>query len=335
MEGHGNFIRSRAAADRAFELLLLYMKEHMELKSPKIGQFTLAHQEDFMRWCSRRKLSAKSIATYLSMIKAGVEYCARPRVTADHRGKQIESRTITTAPFIQTSQREVCRVTGLAKPVPREFIPSDAELAAFLDAIFAGSADRSQREHIFRYCIIALNTWARPEAICELDMKEQVKLTDGLVDLNTKGRAQNNKYRPTIRLTDNLRGWLLHWNEDRPIRHLGQPVKEISPKTFKRIALRAGLPEMVRYTLRHYCNTRAMNVPADIRPDREERAIWMGHHDPRHSTTMVYEHRSPDYLMRCAKATDAFMTALDNLTEISLFAPNTTKQGLYVIEKRA
>jgi hypothetical protein len=335
MEGHGNFIRSKNAAERAFALVLRYLKTVAELTSPKVSDFSLARQEAFMKWCrDEHELSAKSIGTYMAMIRAGMEYCAKPRVITDSKGKEREAQTLAAAPFIQTSEKEICRVTGLPRPAPRDFLPADEQIAAFLDASYDETNEKEtrEREHIFRYCIMALNTWARPEAICELNVSTQVDFTNGLVHLNPPGRAQNNKYRPTIRLTDNLRAWLLHWNLERPIVHCGQPVKEILAKTFKLVATRAKTPKMVRYSLRHYANTRAMNVPADIRPDREERAIWMGHFDPRFRTTLVYEHMSPDYLLRCKQATDAFMAALDLLTRKSLTAPNVTKSGLIVID---
>lgn len=338
MDNHGNMIRSRSAAQRAFDLSLAYLRKATGKAAPTVADFGLARQEAFMRWCrDEHKLKAKSISTYLAMIRAGMEYAAKPRIVEDSKGIEREARMLAAAPFIQASEKEVAKVTGLPQSRPRDFIPTDAQVAAFLDATYDADNPKEvrDREHLFRYCIIALNTWARPEAICELNVAEQVDFTTGVIDLNPKGRRQNNKYRATVRLTDNLRAWLLHWNVERPICYAGQPVDSILPKTIKGVSARAGVPQMVRYSLRHYMNTRAMRVPADIRPDREERAVWMGHHDARFRTTMVYEHFSPDYLMKCKQATDAIMHVLDTLATKSLFAPNATKQGFYVVEKRA
>ena len=338
MDGHGKFIRSKNAAQRAFDLALIYLKKATGAASPKVSDFTLARQEAFMRWCrDEHKLSAKSIATYLSMIRAGMTFAAKPRIITDSKGREREARTLSDAPFIQTAEKEICRVTALPRPAPRDFIPTDAQLAAFLDATYDEDSeqDTAEREHIFRYCIVALNTWARPEAICEMNVTTQVDFANGIIDLNPRGRPQNNKYRPTIRLTDNLRGWLLHWNQERPISHRGKPVKEVLAKTFKKVGKRAGVPEMVRYSLRHYMNTRTMSVPTDIRPDREERAIWMGHFDPRFRTTLVYEHRNPDHLAKCMKATDSILRMLDQISGKSLFSPNTRPSaGLTVIENQ-
>lgn len=335
MDNHGNQIRSRAAAQRAFDLALAYLKKVTGKEAPMVADFSLARQEGFMRWCrDEHEITAKSISTYLAMIRAGMEYAARPRIVLDSKGEEREARMLGASFFIQASEKEVVKVTGLPKSRPRDFIPSDPQVAAFLDATFDENDEKEvrEREHLFRYCIMALNTWARPEAILELNVAEQVDFGNGLIDLNPKGRAQNNKYRPTIRLTDNLRGWLLHWNQERPIAYAGQPVDDILPRTIKKIAKRAGVPQMVRYSLRHYMNTRAMRVPSDIRPDREERATQMGHHDPRFRTTMTYEHFDPDYLVKCMKATDAIISALDNLSAKALFAPNSLpNRGLTIV----
>ncbi len=338
MDNHGKFIRSKNAAQRSFDLALAYLKKATGEASPKVSDFTLARQEAFMRWCrDEHKLSAKSIATYLAMIRAGMEFAAKPRIITDSKGRERETKTLSAAPFIQTAEKEICRVTALPRPAPREFIPTDAQLAAFLDATYddEDEQDVAEREHIFRYCIMALNTWARPEAICELNVSTQVDFANGIIDLNPRGRAQNNKYRPTIRLTDNLKGWLLHWNQERPISYRGNPVKEVLAKTFKKVGKRAGVPEMVRYSLRHFMNTRAMGVPADIRPDREERAIWMGHFDPRFRTTLAYEHRNPDHLVKCMKATDSILRMLDRISGKPLFSPNSLPSaGLTVVENQ-
>jgi integrase len=338
MDAHGNHIRSKNAAKRAFDLVLEYLKSATGKKAPTVADFGLARQEAFMRWCrDEHKLSSKSIYTYLSTIRAAMNFCATPRIVRDSMGQEREARILSVPFHISNKQSEVCRITSLPQPQPRQFVPSDQEMARLLEATYDENDENSvrDREQLFRFCIIAMNTWARPEAIFDLNVAKQVDFANGLIHLNPTGRRQTRKYRPTVRLTDTLRGWLLHWNLERPIVYLGQPVKEVSAKTFKKIAIEAGVPEMVRYSLRHYMNTRSMRVPADIRPDREERAIWMGHRDDRHRTTMTYEHFDPEYLTRGAAATDAIMLTLDKLTRKSLLAPSTVRPGLHVIEKRA
>jgi hypothetical protein len=101
------------------------------------------------------------------------------------------------------------KVTNEPEPRPRDYVPTYEELASLLD--FPGS------ETLRGYDIIALNTWARPEAILELSVRSQVDFDIGLVDLNPPGRKQTKKRRPAIKLTENLRGWLEFWGEDRSL----------------------------------------------------------------------------------------------------------------------
>jgi hypothetical protein len=110
----------------------------------------------------------------------------------------------------------------------------------------------------------------------DLDVKKQVKFAHGLVALNAPGRRQNKKVRPTIRLTQNLKGWLLHWNLAKPIVRRDEIVKTIKAKTFEAIAKKAGLPEFTRYTLRRFMRTRVRRLPENIRPAREDCLLGWG-----------------------------------------------------------
>src|SRR5262249_39251809 len=154
----------------------------------------------------------------------------------------------------------------------RDWIPSDAELAGIID----GLPEDKEHEAAFRYVIMALNTWARPEAILELSVKRQVSFESGLVHLNPPGRPQvPNKQRPTISLTDNLRGWLLHWNLDFPLVYFDRRVMRVDSRTLKKAAKAAGIDTTFvhRYMLRHYMATRVRKVDG-IPVSREERAKW-------------------------------------------------------------
>jgi hypothetical protein len=253
--------------------------------APKVGHFTLARQQVFMRWLrDKHGHSCKTIATYLTYIKAAMRFAAKPRVIKDAKGIEREVLLLGSAPYIEDGEKAISKVTQLPPSKPRDFIPTDAQLAAMLDAL----PETEEHEAAFRYTIMALNTWARPEAITELSVTTQIDFTLGLIHLNPPGRIQNKKLRPTIRLTDNLRAWLLYWNLDRPIvgKRLGLPVKAISARTPKKAAERAAIdPARVnRYMLRHFMATRAKRVPG-VPVSREERAVWLGHLDPAHKTT--------------------------------------------------
>lgn len=284
-------------------------------KAPTVADLTLVRQQGLMRWLASKELSAKSISTYMSTVKAAMNYGAKPRIIRDSQGREREARMLSAPHFITDSQDEVCKITGLDAPKPRDFLPSVQQVAALIDAI------RTDQEHIFRYVIIALNTWARPEAIFDLDVSSQVNFERGTIDLLPPGKQQQkNKRRPVIRLTDNLRGWLLHWNDAKPLRFQGRPIHKIDPRTFKKLAREAGMPEMVVYGFRHWAATRIRRVPG-WQVTREERSQWMGHVDRAHRQTEWYERHDPDYLENVAGAIDAIMAELDTYCTRSLFAP--------------
>jgi hypothetical protein len=78
--------------------------------------------------------------------------------------------------------------------------------------------------------------------------------------------------------------------------------------------------------------TRVRRVPG-IHVDREERADWMGHADPKHHQTQWYESFDPDFLESCMRATDALIEQIDTLCKKrSLFPPTVERRsGLVVI----
>jgi hypothetical protein len=99
---------------------------------------------------------------------------------------------LATAPYIEDGEAAISKVTQLPRSKPRDFIPTDQQLAALIDAL----PEDEEHEVAFRYVVMALNTWARPEAIADLSVRHQVDFTRGIIDLNPPGRLQNKKVRP-------------------------------------------------------------------------------------------------------------------------------------------
>lgn len=323
-------VRDKSSPRRAFALLTVYMWQHLKAQrlegAPRVGQFSLALQHGFMRWCrDKHGLSCKTISTYLSLIKAAVRFGATPRLVTDAAGREREVKLLSAAPFIADGEDLVSQVTGLPRSQPRQWIPTDHELAAMLSKLRSEDPQAdAELQATFRYCIVALSTMARPEAITELSVAAQVRFDRGIIDMNPPDRPQNKKVRPLIRLTDNLAAWLHYWNLDRPIVYFGRPVRAISNRTLQKAAKAAGVEDwakFTRYTLRHYMATRVRRV-SGITVAREQRAAWMGHVDPQHRTTEHwYESHDPDYLEDVRRAIDAIMLELDSLATVSLLAP--------------
>lgn len=322
MEHHGRHMRSHEVAELAFRHIGRFLSEQQIDGAPKVADFGLARQEQFMRWCATvGDMSPKSISTYLTYYRAALRFASKPRMVLDGRGGHREAQFLETAPYVKTSEPEIAKIVGRPVSKPREYVPDEREMARVLDEITA--------PHMRRYVIMALNTWARPEAITELRVGAQVDFERGLVHLNPAGRRQNNKVRPTIRLTDNLRAWLQYWNADAPICKWTNDdrciiIRKIDNRSLKDAAERAKVSNADlwnRYVFRHFMATKIRSVPG-IEVSREQRAEWMGHADPDHRTTQRwYESMDPDHLLNAARATDAILSRLNGFCMRSLVAP--------------
>jgi integrase len=197
----------------------------------------------------------------------------------------------------------------LPDSTPREWIPSFEQLGQFIDAIDA------RQENLFRFVMLALNTWARPEALIDFRADTQVDWAFGVVDLNPPGRRQTKKQRPKIKLTDNLAEWLRHWSANAPMVWDGQPVTTMK-RTFKRHALACGLPQFTQYGIRHFMATYVRHAKPPV--SKEQRDVWLGHADRR--TANWYEHRDPEFLEDARRATDTIIAELQRYARRPLSA---------------
>jgi hypothetical protein len=186
MTHHGDMIRSKQVPERALQLILEYLKTSDGIVgAAKVSDFGIARQDGFVRWArDTHKLSCKTISTYLSMYKAALKFCSRPHLVIDTKGKEKEAQVLAYAPFVNDSEKYISEKTGLPLSTPRSWIPTDDELAAFMDACYTDASvpNQDDGEHVWRYAIIQLNTWARPEAIFELNVKQQVHFARKLIE---------------------------------------------------------------------------------------------------------------------------------------------------------
>jgi integrase len=157
--------------------------------------------------------------------------------------------------------------------------------------------------HLFTYCMLALNTLGRPEAILDL-APWQIDLEARLIHLNPRGRRQTKKYRPVVPITNTVLPFVSNLTAARIVNWHGKPIDSIK-KGFRAIVRRAGLsPDVTPYVLRHTMATelRRRGVPA------WEVQGFLGHKvDP---VTEVYAKFDPTYLSLGAKAIDAYFTEL-------------------------
>lgn len=140
------------------------------------------------------------------------------------------------------------------------------------------------------------------------------------LDLNPPGRRQTLKYRPKIRLTDNLRDWLDYWrgeepNAIAPMMWDGEPIVAIK-RTFVRHAEDCNVPNFTPGTIRHFMATMVRREKPPV--SKEQRDVWLGHDEKR--TANSYESFDPDYLADCAQATENIIERLQLATNRPLDA---------------
>jgi integrase len=266
----------------------------------RVSEVTERKQHEFLQWCRGKGLSVGYTARMMTVLSAAVRHGLKKD-----------------APKVITWPGTIAAILDVAEPLPREWIPTNKELASFLDSL---EGDRS--EHVFRYCLLALNTLARPAAILDL-CPGQIDIERGLISLNPEERRQTKKHRPIVRLPDTLAPWINAWNDDDPERYVqyrGKRVKSVK-HTFKRHGKELGLPEFTPYTLRHKMATelRARGVIG------EEVSYQIGHKRPDMRTTGRYLKFDPRYLSNAKVVIEEYIRDLNKLTKRDLLAPDTLK----------
>jgi len=300
-----NDVSGKPSADQAFRAIALvrdFLAARM-LPTAPVSAFGPIRQREFMAWCrDEHAHSANTIARNLSVVSAAFRFGKRLVVVKDGLGNQREVQLLDMAPDVVTQAPRVAELLKMPAPTPREWLPTFEEFGRFIDAI------DKRKENLFRFVIIALNTWARPQSVIDFrDDEATVNRRFATLDLNPLGRRQTVKFRPKIRLTDNLCGWLDHWRGQdpeapAPMMWDGEPITAIK-RTFDRHAEDCHLPNFTPGTIRHFMATMVRREKPPVA--KEQRDVWLGHDEKR--TANSYESFDPDYLADCAQATESII----------------------------
>lgn len=167
--------------------------------------------ENFRQWLLKRPVRS---------IKGKV---LRPRSIGSVEGCVLQlAAAINTLPnhkaaFTAASLKEVS-----ASPIYRANIET---LAAMFDFALA----REERHTLRTYLRAAIATWARPEALLEIDQR-QWHSAAGVLDLNPPGRRQTKKYRPKVPIARQFRSYLDELNGQLlpvvTLRHAWDPMRK-------------------------------------------------------------------------------------------------------------
>jgi hypothetical protein len=302
LDGHATTIRSSSDADRACDLAKQYLNEHVKNPMAPVSFWTPARQLEFSKWLSDKfGHTPASIERRLDVICAAFNEMTEIKLRKDPFGQDVETALMTHAPKFVYKRGRIAKDLKIPASMPRHNKLSIEAMAAALDAL--------KHEHLFRFAIIALNTWARPEAVAEFDPKAQRE--NGLIYLNQADRAQTNKRRPTITETRCLGGWLDKWGDGPLLVYQGEQVASV-----KKAIGKAGLTPGC---FRHFMPTMVKRLCRGV--TREQRSLWMGHAVKEGSrTTDNYEAFDPEYLADVALATDFVMQQLQTKCSRRLFA---------------
>ena len=267
--GHASKIASHVQARIALSLWNDFWCE------ATISELSIARQEEFVLWLKDRGYKNAYVSRVISVGRAAVN-------------RAWKRQEITSVPFIidEPDRSDGKEPYRLAKDEMRRLL-----------------AVAREWPHLFTFCMIALNTLGRPDAVLDLS-PFQVDLEDRRIDLNPRGRKQTKKYRPVVPITDTLVPFVTPRNVSRFVNWHGKPIKSIK-KVFATMVKAAGLPsEITPYSLRH-------TMAAELR--RRSVPMWeveglLGHKRAR--ITDTYARFDPDYLSNGSRAIDAYFADL-------------------------
>lgn len=326
LDGHATTIRSLSDAERACDLAKQYLSERVKNLMAPVSFWTPSRQLEFCGWLRTTFGHAPaSIERRLDVVCAAFHEMTEIKLRKDPFGQDIETALMTHAPKFVYKRDRIAKELKIPPSKPRHNKLSIEDMARALDAL--------SHEHLFRFAILALNTWARPEAIADFDPATQ--RDGGLLYINPLDRAQTNKRRPTITETRCLAGWLDRWGKEAAeaaarahaagvepspaalLMFQGERVLSVK-KALGRAGERAGV-KLTPGSFRHFMPTMVKRLCHGVA--REQRSLWMGHVVREGSrTTDNYEAFDPEYLADVALATDYVMLQLQAKCARALFA---------------
>lgn len=324
MTGHATAIESEAYAGRATALMVEYLIERKAVDAP-VSYWLPSKQLDFARYLhAKYDHAASTIERTFNVIRSAFLDATKVKMRVDLFGNEVEGALMSHAPTITMKKALVARELKIADDETPTFVPTLDEMARFIDAI--------ESRHLRRWVVIALSTWARPEAVTDFDPGAQWDRRTGLISLNPRGRVQTNKRRARIPcprvLAASIDAWIAEDAKENPgysipepwtpLFYKGEKVGTVK-KAIKRIADEAGLPEITQKTTRTFMATMVRKMCPAV--SRDLRSLWMGHVVKSGSrTTDHYEIEDADYLASVALATDYVLQQVGSLCKSSPFA---------------
>ncbi len=260
----------------------------------RVGEITETTQKKFVDWSAEKGHALGTISRNLAVLSAALHF-------SNLDSKIIVGKTAILDKFDPT-----------VNPGRDTFIPSDEELSQLLDL--------NMPDGVFRWCLVALLTGARPSAVIDVTPAARQREAS-VIDLLPEGQTQNKKIRPTIRVSRILGSWLDVWEEaietSGRLTYTGydriKPVQSWMKKARKKI----DLPHICPYSFRH----KVVTVLRRERIGEDEISRFIGHSRGASRTTLGYGEWSPDYMANVTAALDAWIMRLQTGTKRDLLPP--------------
>ena len=299
------------------------------------AEFSGAVQRDLIQFLAQengpkgKPLSFSSLLVYSRYYRAALNYACQPDQIRRGPFEIEDFQLLSHADHFAVSEEKISEWTGLEPPQKGvRDIPLKEDFGRFFDSL---DLTQSTDQGLFRYMILALNTGARARHILECDFRDQDQGGQVMRDragtasfINLKGhnvsiKASRSKRRPTIRLTENLDGWLQIWCSPHPVApFLSATVSNIRKLVDKRCRP-LGIPVLRPHLVRDFVATHLLKNTKD---GGLGASIWLGHLERSKASVTTLEHylgQDPDYLQNESDALDILMCELDELTSAALF----------------
>jgi integrase len=298
-----------AQPDEVFleKVLIRYYEQHAEqLPSAEQARHALGRWSDHFAGATVSELTPQRQEAFIFALQAkGYKPSYISRILSVGRAAlnwAYKRQELVSAPFIMDVKRDPDEEAERFREL------SMAEVARLLAAA-------ARVPHLLRFCVISLNTLARPDAVLDLT-PSQVDLDRRRINLNPKGRRQTKKYRPVVPSSKTLLPWLKDSEDERYVTHHGKPIASIK-KSFANAVARAELTKVSPSCLRH---TMATELRARGVPEWEIMGM-MGHRANAARTTERYARFRPDYLGQAVLAIDDYFEEMRN--EFGKLLPET------------
>jgi hypothetical protein len=204
LDERGPRIASQDVAERAVQLFMDYLASVGQIDAT-VAFWTPVQQLEFARWCvEKQKHSAGYIERLFNVMRSAFNNACVVSMRLDAVGSKVEAALMSHTPKIVWKREAIATELKIPARRPRPVTLSIEQMAAVLESLKA--------QHLFRFAMLSLCTWARPQAIIDFDPATQVDWNGGCIDLAPIGWIPTKKRRPRQLLTQCLAGWLPVWD---------------------------------------------------------------------------------------------------------------------------